>query len=90
MLMLLFAIGVTVIHYLVLSAIAWLWAQTTTQLLTTYRRWRSTQPNHSDANLNSTTTFLIIFAVWHVFLNLVLTSPARSQIGIHKYMGCLP
>jgi hypothetical protein len=84
---LLIAIGVTAIHYLVLSAIASRLAQSNGQPKTPYNRWRSLPSNRCDAILICTTTFLIFFGVWHVFWILVLLPPGFPQIWHSQIHG---
>ncbi|QDV12788.1 hypothetical protein CA51_26740 [Rosistilla oblonga] len=84
---LLVAIGITAIHYLVLSAFALLLARTNGQPKPPYHRWRLVTADNGDTIRTCTTTFLIFFAVWHLFWLLVLLPPGFPQLWDSQIHG---
>ena len=84
---LLVAVGVTAIHYLILSLFALRLARANGQLEPPYHRWRFFASDNGDTIRTCTTTFLIFFAVWHVFWILVLLPPGFPQIWHSRLYG---
>lgn len=84
---LLVAIGVTAIHYFILSAFALLLVRTNGPSEPPYHRWRSIKSDNGDTIRTCTTTFLIFFAVWHLFWILLLLPPGFPEIWHSELPG---